>query len=201
MTSHTNIITNELNRMFLDFNAMLFENKLPAVEIIIQRKGKHNAYGWFTTGKVWSTDKHEITITAEHLDRGILKIACTLIHEMIHLYNASNGIEDCSRGGTYHNNNFKIKAESVGLIVKKDSKYGYSHTELSDMLSDKIINLKYIDVFNVKRIEEIDGNTNKPKKPSNIKKYTCPVCGQIARGSKEIFIICGHCNETMLETV
>lgn len=192
----TNIMVNELNRMFLDFNAMMFDSQLPEVEIVIQRKGKHKAYGWFTMHKVWTSEKHEITITAEHLDRGCLAIAETLLHEMVHLSNSAKGIEDCSRGGTYHNEKFAKEAQRIGLVVKK-GKSGFSNTELSDGLKARIEGLKYIDVFKVRRHEE--GSKGGTGKTGNIIKYVCPDCGQIARGSKEIFVICGHCNVTMLK--
>lgn len=198
--THTNIIINELNRMFIDFNAIFFESNLPEVEIVIQRKGKHKAYGWFTTGKIWSSQKHEITITAEHLDRGILNIASTLLHEMVHLSNWSRGIEDCSRNGTYHNKFFCEEANRIGLNTKHNRIYGYSETIPTAKLVEKIEGLKYIDVFKIKRTEEADsGNIGKAGKKSNIRKYTCPGCRQIARGSKEIYIICGHCSVTMIE--
>ena len=59
----------------------------------------------------------------------------TLVHEMCHIYNNEVlNTQDCSRGGTYHNREFKKAAEAHGLNVTRSDKYGYSHTSPSDRL-------------------------------------------------------------------
>lgn len=51
---------------------------------------------------------------------------------MVHLYNLQIGVQDTSRSGTYHNKKYKEAAEQHGLIVDKDSKYGWTKTSLND---------------------------------------------------------------------
>lgn len=76
-----------------------------------------------------------MNIGAGTLDRPIEYTVATLLHECCHLANLEIlNVQDCSRGGTYHNKYFKAMAESVGLIVTRAEKYGLAHTEPSDQL-------------------------------------------------------------------
>ena len=73
------------------------------------------AYGHFSLREDTWVSKlggtHEINIGAGTLARPIEDVAATLLHEMVHYYNYENGIQDCSRGNTYHNRRFKTAAE------------------------------------------------------------------------------------------
>ena len=51
---------------------------------------------------------------------------------MVHLWNLQNGVQDTSRGGTYHNKKFKEVAEQHGLIIEQHPKYGWTLTKLND---------------------------------------------------------------------
>lgn len=75
---------------------------------------------------------YEINLCAEHLARPFEQVAGTLLHEMVHLYNLQVGVQDTSRGGTYHNKKYKESAEQHGLNVEKDDKYGWTKTTLND---------------------------------------------------------------------
>lgn len=185
-------ITKKLNSLFSVININLFKSELQNVEITIAPKGKHNALGWFTLNKSWSSDRHEINICAEYLDRGILEVSETLIHEMVHLYNFNKNIVDCSRNGTFHNKKFKLEAEKRFLIVTTSKKYGHAHTTLSKEGIDLINSFGYKDIFTIKRIQIENLGT---KKKSNIKKYVCPECKIIVRASKIVNVLCGNCTE------
>lgn len=129
---------------------------------------------------------------------------------MVHIYHLMNNIQDCSRGGTYHNRKFKEKAESVGLIISKDPRIGWSLTEPSEELIEYIISQGWTDIL-INRQESIriggvsggssgDSSGNKPpKKPSSTRKYICPCCGNSVRATKEINIICGDCMKQMVK--
>lgn len=122
----------ELYKAFDYFNKNLFGNKLPKVVIVLQTKGKNPAYGWFTPAKVWTGreednfERHEISISTEHINRENIEIIGTLIHEMIHLYNFENKIKDVSRQNRYHNKKFMDSALKFGMIeAGKHDKIGY----------------------------------------------------------------------------
>lgn len=140
LTSY-NRVAGYLNKVFDLLNAEFFENALSRPTITIQSTPR--AYGHFSLREDTWVSKlggtHEINIGAGTLARPIEEVTATLLHEMVHYYNYENGIQDCSRGNTYHNRRFKAAAEAHGLIVEHSDKYGWSHTSPSDELLDFIL--------------------------------------------------------------
>ena len=135
LTSY-NRVAGYLNKIFDLLNEEYFENALSRPTITIQSTPR--AYGHFSLrddtwlSKTGST--HEINIGAGTLSRPIEEVTATLLHEMVHYYNHVNGIQDCSRGNTYHNRKFRDAAEQRGLIIAHSDKYGWSHTSPGDKL-------------------------------------------------------------------
>ena len=80
------------------------------------------------TGSDYS--KYEITISAEYLNRPVEEICATLLHEMVHLYNGLNKVEDTSNNFVYHNKKFKTESEKRGLIIEHAKTIGWSVTTL-----------------------------------------------------------------------
>ena len=72
------------------------------------------AYAHYTTANVWKTasgGKREINIASGTLDRPIEEIVASLQHEMVHMWNDTvMNVQDCSRGGQYHNRHFAQEA-------------------------------------------------------------------------------------------
>lgn len=203
-----------LENLFGVFNKRFFNGELETPVITIA-PDTCRAYGWFTTWRAWKeTDNkdgegyYEITVTADYLDRDPVDIAATLLHEMIHLYNRMHDINDCSRGGKYHNKKFKTAAESHGLICEKNSTYGFSQTEATEETAEfiKTLDLRF-DLYRPQTSEkptpdddkdndkdDKSGENEKPKKKrSSTRKYVCPKCGTIIRATKEVNVICGEC--------
>lgn len=199
-----------LNKIFDLLNAEFFENTLSRPTITIQSTPK--AYGHFTLREdTWVStigSTHEINIGAGTLSRPIENVVATLLHEMVHYYNYENGVQDCSRGGTYHNKNFKREAEKRGLIVNKSEKYGYAHTEPADSLLDFVLNNGLTDIlisrneffgFSVPPTGKITGTDfGSTAKKSSTRKYICPCCGMSIRATKEVRIMCMDCGEQMI---
>lgn len=151
----------------------------------------------------------EINIGAGTLSRPIENVCATLLHEMVHYFNYENGIQDTSRGGTYHNKRFKTEAEARGLIVAHSEKYGWSHTSPSDELLDFVLMNGLTDIL-ITRNEfsgfQITGTgthsgtfTAPPRKPSSTRKYICPCCGMSVRATRTVRIACMDCSEQMIE--
>ena len=187
----------QLERLFNRLNKDIFENELPCPIITIQSRGKRKGVlGWFTTWKAWDNGqggRYEINIVAESLNRPYKEIAETMLHEMVHLFCEVNEIQDCSRGGTYHNNKFKEVAEKHFLIVEKSSKYGWAHTKGNEEF-EKLFS-KYYQYEFCYRLEK--ENKDKGKEKPKSYKHTCEHCGAIARTTKVMTLICGECKETM----
>ena len=120
-----------------------------------------------------------------------------------------NGIQDCSRGNTYHNRRFKAAAEAHGLIVEHSDKYGWSHTSPSDELLDFILENGLTDIL-ISRNEFAGfhitgtgthsgtGTTPPPPRTSSTRKYICPCCGNSVRATKEVHIACLDCSAPMV---
>jgi len=207
----------ELQRNFKMLNEHYFASALEKPVITILVDSTTGAYGWLTQNKVWSSKDQkwfrEINMCAEYLNRPAAEVITTLLHEMCHLSNVQSGIQDTSRGGTYHNSNFKIVAETHGLVVEKDEKYGWCVTKPSDELKDLVKKNTRDGCFKLERMKTYrDGTPKVTKKGAggrettvtrtkqSMKKYVCPVCGLIIRASKDVSgkIMCVDCNEVFI---
>ena len=199
-----------LNKLFDLLNQHFFESELSKPTITIQSMPK--AYGHFSLrDDAWVSTlgaTHEINIGAGTLARPIEAICATLLHEMCHYYAHVHSIQDTSRGYTYHNKRFKQIAESHGLIVEHDPKYGWTITHPSEELLDFILVNDLTDILitrnehygiSVSGTGSHNGNpTPPPPKPSRSRKYVCPCCGNSVRATKCVHIACIDCQAEMV---
>lgn len=203
-----------LEKIFRALNADWFGGELEEPIITIQSTPR--AYGHVTVAKTWKRKddwRHELNLGAETLDRPIEYVVATMVHEMVHLYNIAHNVQDCSRGGAYHNKKFKAEAERRGLVIEHHDKYGWTVTEPGDDLLKYIIEQGWTEIA-INRGGGIwtppasggskagEGSTpadgEKPKK-SSTRKLVCPCCGQSVRATKAVNILCGDCMEKMVE--
>lgn len=198
-----------LNKIFDILNDEFFECTLPRPTITIQSTPR--AYGHFSLrDDTWVSKNgasHEINIGAGTLARPIEEVAATLLHEMVHYQNYLLGIQDCSRGGTYHNRRFKESAENHGLVVHHHEKYGWTITEPSEALLDTVIRHNLSDIL-LNRNESYgirptgtgnhSGGAISIGKPSSTRKYQCPCCGNSVRATKLVNIGCLDCGRQMV---
>ena len=210
LTSY-NRVAGYLNKIFDLLNEEFFENELSRPTITIQSTPR--AYGHFSLREDTWVSKlggtHEINIGAGTLSRPIEEVVSTLLHEMVHYYNYERGVQDCSRGNTYHNRKFKEEAEHRGLLVEHSEKYGWSHTSPSDLLldfvlendlSDILINRNEFSGFQMGGTGTHSGTPITPTaKKSSSRKYICPCCGTSIRATKQVNIGCLDCGVPMIE--
>ena len=211
LTSY-NRVAGYLNKVFDLLNAEFFESELSRPTITIQSTPK--AYGHFSLREDTWVSKlggtHEINIGAGTLSRPIEEVAATLLHEMVHYHNYLHGVQDCSRGNTYHNRKFKAAAEERGLIVTHSDKYGWSHTSPSDRLLEFILDNDLTDIlinrneFGGFRITGTGTHSGTPiiggeaPRRSSSRKYMCPCCGMSVRATKVVNVACLDCDEQLL---
>ena len=209
--SSYNRVAGYLNKIFDLLNETFFENELSRPTITIQSTPR--AYGHFSLREDTWVSKlggtHEINIGAGTLARPIEEVVSTLLHEMVHYYNYEKGIQDCSRGNTYHNRKFKEEAERRGLNVEHSEKYGWSHTSPTDLLlefvldndlSDILINRNEFSGFQMGGTGTHNGTPITPTaKKSSSRKYICPCCGTSIRATKKVNIGCLDCGVPMIE--
>lgn len=198
-------------KLFDKLNESFFDGELDRPVITIQSTPK--AYGHYSLYDAWNVNgdgKRELNIGAGTLDRPIENIISTLLHEMCHQYNDTIlHIQDCSRGGTYHNRRFKETAEERGLIVTKSEKYGYSTTTPSNLLLNWILENDVKDILinrnDYSTFRITGGNTTSGSifpsgtSKNNSRRYTCPCCHMIVRATRSVNVICGDCLTVMLE--
>ena len=210
LTSY-NRVAGYLNKIFDLLNETYFESALSRPTITIQSTPK--AYGHFSLREDTWVSKlggtHEINIGAGTLSRDIECVVATLLHEMVHYYNHINGVQDCSRGNTYHNKRFKAAAEQRGLCVEHSDKYGWSHTSPSDELlqfcldndlGDILINRNEFSGVRVPGTGTHSGTEIAiPPRKSSTRKYLCPCCGNSVRATKTVNIGCLDCGVQMIE--
>lgn len=211
-TTRTSRSAGYLEKMFRQLNADSFGGELEEPIITIQTTP--GAYGHVTVGKTWKKGaegewRHELNISADWLDRPIENVVATMLHEMTHLYNIQHDIQDCSRGGTYHNKKFKAEAEKHMLRIEQHDKYGWTITHPTEELLDYIIRQGW-EEFQMCRgfgwcptggsgAKGIDKATGRPtkggEKPkgSNSRRYVCPGCGAIVRATTDLEIVCKPC--------
>lgn len=209
----------QLEKMFRALNREFFPGEEVA-EPIITVQSTPRAYGHVTVSETWTCKEEgrkELNISADWLMRPIENIAATMLHEMVHLYNAEHNVKDTSRGHTYHNKNFRDEAIRRGLIIEHDERIGWSVTSPSDRLLDFILSKGWTEIQIGRKEygsltrptgtkagdgdEGTEGGTEKKsKKPSSTRKLRCPKCGDSCRVTKrDIVLICGKCMETLVE--
>ena len=211
LTSY-NRVAGYLNKIFDLLNQEFFENALSRPTITIQSTPK--AYGHFSLNKdTWISKlggTHEINIGAGTLARPIEEVVATLLHEMVHYFNFIMGIQDCSRGNTYHNRRFKDAAEARGLIITHSEKYGYAHTEPSDELLEFCLRFGLTEIL-INRNEQtyfrVGGGSGAHNgasgtvtpRTSSTRKYICPCCRMSVRATRTVRIACIDCQVQMIE--
>lgn len=211
----TSRLTGQLEKLFRMLNHDFFGDRLTMPIITVQSTPR--AYGHISVYDAWQvkgSGAKELNIGAGTLFRPIEYTTATMLHEMCHLYNMDVlHVQDTSRGGTYHNKRFKGTAEMNGLICTHSNLYGWSDTSsvLSDTLLDWVLTNDipeiqlYRDELTGLRIATgaKAGNSNTtpatPTAKGHSRKYTCPCCGNSARATKQINLICGDCTVPMIE--
>lgn len=210
-------VTGYLEKMYRELNADKFGGKLE--EPVITIVNTPRAYGHVTCSKVWRVAgkdgeqaRYELNISSDSMNRPIENVVSTMLHEMVHIYHLMNGIQDVSRGGTYHNKKFKAKAEEVGLVITQIPVHGWTHTEPSEELIDYIISKGWTEIaMNRGGSVSFGGGVGgaasdgaggekgkRIKKPSSTRKYICPNCGMSVRATREVRIKCADCDELMI---
>lgn len=188
-----------LESVFQAANERFYEEKLDAPIIMVSPDITGGAYGWCTSWKAWKEDEnsdegyYEINLCAEYLKRSFEDICETMLHEMVHLYNLYEVVQDTSRGGFYHNKRFKEAAERHGLIVENSKKYGWAITSLNleGIEFVKSLNTKMFDFFRSPMPPAMKKSSGK----SSSRKYICPSCKCIIRATKEVRVICADCDQ------
>lgn len=211
LTEYTRV-SGYLVKIFNALNATYFESKLSTPVITIQSTPR--AYGHVSVYEVWTSgdqNRRELNIGAGTINRPIENVVATLLHEMVHIYNMERGVQDCSRGGAYHNKHFKEAAEARDLKIDHHPTCGWTITTPTDALIQWCIDhdLEEIKVYRndgcpISLTPPPGGSAptggaplppprGVPTPRQSTRKMVCPCCGAIVRTTRDIRVICGEC--------
>lgn len=184
-------------------NKKFYNGELEAPVITIQQGAKERAYGWVSLQKVWHEEKggeyRELNISAEYLQRGFAEVSTTLLHEMVHIRNMMDGVQDTARRGIRHNQKFADTGAAHGMEPYKGDdfdKAGWRVKMTEETEAWTVENFKDLQAA-LTMYRDVAKKGEKKKTASRVLKYVCPCCGQSVRATKEIYLICGACKEDM----
>lgn len=86
---------------------------------------------WGGQWRVGAEARGEVLLAGEALHLPPEAVFEVLLHEAAHGLAAARNIRDTSRGGRYHNANYKAVAAEVGLRPRRFDPYGFARTELT----------------------------------------------------------------------
>jgi predicted SprT family Zn-dependent metalloprotease len=199
---------NGLTEAYAFFNARLFDGKLPACLITMQRKAK--AYGYFAGGRFGSKDgseiADEIALNPTHFKgRGLEDSLSTLVHEMAHLWQHHFGKP--SRTG-YHNKEWAACMAAIGLIPSDTGEPGGK--QVGQNMSHYIepggrfqkafgaLAARGFDPLYVELWDEAESRKTRKTKAASKTWYTCPDCQTNAWAKPDVHLVCGECNARMV---
>jgi predicted SprT family Zn-dependent metalloprotease len=193
------------------FNLQLFGGILPGCIITFSKKRNSKS---FMMPQYWrSSDSaqptiHQISLTATCLNLPPLHAFVRLIHEMVHLWQWEYGTP--SRAG-YHNKEWANKMQELGLMSSNTGAEGGK--SVGQKMKEYIIpNGRYQTAFGKMPKEcllpfiislslPITKDTDKIKLLPRVKsktKYSCS-CGTNIWGKPNLSVICGKCNEYLVQ--
>ena len=161
-------------------------------------EGKRVNWGHFAPHRwqVNGTDRHEVLVGGEGLQRGPLEVLGTLLHEAGHGLATARSIQDTSRGGRYHNRRYAHLARELGLEVASVRPIGWSATTVPEAIATaytgQLAELAAALVLWRRQEHRIGTGT----RSRNLLACVCP-CGRKLRASRttlqEAPIVCGRC--------
>jgi len=161
-------------------------------------EGKRLNLGHFAPHRwqVNGTDRHEVLVGGEGLQRGPLEVLGTLLHEAAHGLACARGVQDTSRQGRYHNRRYAHLAGELGLDVASVKPIGWSATTVPETTAagyaGQLEELQAALVLWRRQEHRIGTGT----RSRNLLACTCP-CGRRLRVAKatlaEAPILCGAC--------
>jgi hypothetical protein len=177
--------------------------ELPPVVIIIASgtDRKQHVYGYHAPARwyVGTSQRAEIMISGEGLNRPPKDVLGTLLHEAAHALADVRGVKDTSRQGRYHNKHFKTLAEELGLAVDSHPAIGWSITTVTDTTAKH-----YADQLTALATAMVLWRTGEATVPttqrrnSNLLAASCP-CGRSIRAAAstlaEADILCTACGD------
>ena len=157
--------------------------------------------GHFAAGR-WQltdqpTDRPEVLVSGEGLQRGPIDVLGTLLHEAAHGLAYTHKISDTSRQGRYHNRRYATLAQELGLDVTHVQPIGWSATSVPDHTASRYAEVlaKLAEALALWRRAEQAAPAG-PGRSRNALACSCS-CGRRIRVARKVLelapILCGAC--------
>jgi ribosomal protein S27AE len=191
------------------FNKKFFDNNLPQVIFTLECKARSLGHFGFERFESRNDSKKRVSVLSLNpegfVGRTDLEILSTLLHEMVHVWEAY--LVEPVRDG-YHTKVWGGMMEEVGLTPSSNGEQGGKKTgqKMSHYITD---GGPFVDVAGAFLTEHkvewesrlAEAKEKKDKKKATRKKYTCPNCDANAWAKNEISLICGKCGVPMPEEI
>lgn len=204
MTNPSKQMYDSLHRAFDYFNKELFGGALPPVILVVHRK--RNAHGYFWAEQ-WNAKEGEdklpeIALNPETMGRSEREVLSTLVHEMVHHQQESFGTPPKT---AYHNKEWAGMMEVVGLTPTTTGERGGPRTgrNCTHVIDDDgpfhaaCEALLKEDDFDMSWF--VRPQVKAKKKDRTKVKHTCPSCQSNIWGKEGINVVCGDCDEKMVD--
>jgi hypothetical protein len=157
--------------------------------------GHFAAARWQLTDQ--ATDRAEVLVSGEGLQRGPVDVLGTLLHEAAHGLAHARTISDTSRQGRYHNRRYATLAGELGLDVAHVQPIGWTATSVPESTASR-----YVEVLAElaaalvlwRRAEQV--SPAGPGRSRNALACSC-ACGRRIRVARSVLelapILCGGC--------
>jgi predicted SprT family Zn-dependent metalloprotease len=196
-----------LSAAFDFFNRRLFVGELPAALITMQRHA--GARGYYSAKRFEGRGGADLETDEIALNPGTFKdrtdaeILSTLVHEMVHHWQAHFGN---SGRGRYHNEEWAGRMEKLGLMPSETGEPGgkrvgqrVTHYVVAGGRFDLACRELLAGGASVEWQSREDEHRAAARAKSNRSKtkYTCPGCGVNAWAKPDVRLLCGDCGEEL----
>jgi hypothetical protein len=157
--------------------------------------GHFAAARWQLTDQ--ATDRAEVLVSGEGLQRGPVDVLGTLLHEAAHGLAHARTISDTSRQGRYHNRRYATLARELGLDVAHVQPIGWSATSVPEPTAARYVEVlaELAEALVLWRRAERTSPTG-PGRSRNGLACSC-ACGRRIRVARSVLaqapILCGAC--------
>lgn len=181
------------------FNEALFDGKLPPCLLNFSRKAKTRGFFAFNRWEQGDLRTHEISLNPDVLARPPIEIMSTLVHEMVHLWQYTYG----KPSGSYHNQEWDKKMESLGLMPSTTGEVGGKKT------GHKVTHYvmeggEFKNAFEKMPKEyylpwQSSGESKQMGSRQDKVKYSCPTCKTNIWGKAGLELICKSCAQDFVQ--
>jgi predicted SprT family Zn-dependent metalloprotease len=190
-------------RVYDYMNEILFEGRLPGCILNLSRRS--HSYGFFAPIRWHNKESttHEISLNPDMLERPLIDIMSTLVHEMCHLWKHEFGKKK-GKTTAYHCKEWAAKMVEVGLIPfnikhpELQTGYRVSHTIAEGGRFMKAFN-EMPPAYYIPWQSSKPGRSAAHKQRSNKVKYTCIRCQNNVWGKSGLELTCNVCKQPFQE--